>query len=122
VYTIFGYDGKQVRDNIHSADVVKAFEAFHSRPQVAAVYNLGGGRHSNVSMREAIAMCETIAQRELHYTVAAEPRVGDHRWYISDFGAFRRDYPEFELTYGIDAVLREIYDVNVDHWQSAAAA
>lgn len=121
-YTIFGYGGKQVRDNIHSADVVKAFDAFHRNPRTAAVYNLGGGRHSNVSMLEAITKCEQIAGRELNYTLSAEARIGDHRWYISDFSSFERDYPEFGLEYGIDDVLREIHDANADQWSSAAAA
>ena len=121
-YTIFGYGGKQVRDNIHSADVVKAFDAFHRDPKSAAVYNLGGGRKSNVSMLEAIAMCERIAGRRLDYTLSDQARIGDHRWYISDFSDFERDYPEFELEYGIEAVLTEIHDSNVDHWTTAAAA
>ena len=121
-YTIFGYGGKQVRDNIHSADVVKAFEAFHRNPKTAAVYNLGGGRHSNVSMLEAISMCERITGRQLDYTLSDQARVGDHRWYISDFSDFDRDYPEFHRDYGIEAVLREIHDANVEQWTAAAAA
>ena len=121
-YTIFGYGGKQVRDNIHSADVVKAFDAFHRAPKCAAVYNLGGGRESNVSMLEAIAMCERIAGRKLDYEFSEQARIGDHRWYISDFSDFERDYPEFKLEYGVEAVLREIHDVNVDQWAAAAVA
>lgn len=121
-YTIFGYDGKQVRDNIHSADVVKAMELFHANPKAAAVYNLGGGRQSNVSMLEAIAFCQQIVGRELDYTLSDEARAGDHRWYISDLGEFERDYPEFEITYGIEDVLREIYEVNVETWTTSAAA
>ena len=115
-YTILGYGGKQVRDNIHASDVVRAFELFHRTPKMAAVYNLGGGRESNVSMLEAIELCEEIAQRRLDFTVSREPRAGDHQWYISDFGDFVRDYPSFRLTYGIEAVLREIHDVNRDRW------
>ena len=72
-YTIFGYDGKQVRDNIHAHDVVRAFAAFHADPRPAAVYNLGGGRESNVSMREAIAKCEAIAGRELSWSSPTRP-------------------------------------------------
>lgn len=117
-YTIFGYEGKQVRDNIHSADVVSAFEAFHKSPKIAAVYNLGGGRASNVSMLEAIALCETIADNELTFTLSSQARTGDHRWYISDLSDFSRDYPEFRVRYGIEAVLREIYDVNAEYWKS----
>jgi len=73
-------------------------------------------------MLEAIAICERIAGRELDYTQSDEARVGDHRWYISDFSDFERDYPEFELEYGIEAVLTEIHDANAEHWTSAAAA
>jgi CDP-paratose 2-epimerase len=116
-YTIFGYDGKQVRDNIHSADVVKAFQLFHESPRAAAVYNLGGGRDSNVSMLEAIELCRQIAGRELDYELSDQARMGDHRWWISDMSEFQRDYPAFELDYGIEEVLREIHDVNVDHWK-----
>jgi CDP-paratose 2-epimerase len=121
-YTIFGYAGKQVRDNIHSADVVKAFDAFHGEPKIAAVYNLGGGRQSNVSMLEAIEMCQRIAGRRLDYRLSDEARIGDHRWYMSDFSDFGRDYPQFKLEYGIESVLREIHDVNVDQWTAAATA
>ena len=121
-YTIFGYGGKQVRDNIHSADVVRAFDAFHRSPKCAAVYNLGGGRASNVSMLEAIALCERIAGRKLDYELSDHARIGDHRWYVSDFSDFEREYPEFRLEYGIEAVLREIHDVNVDQWTAVAAA
>ena len=121
-YTIFGYGGKQVRDNIHSADVVRAFDAFHRNPRAGAVYNLGGGRASNVSMIEAIAMCEAISGRPLDHAFSDQARVGDHRWYISDFSAFERDYPEFEVEYGIEAVLREIHDFNVERWLAPTGA
>ena len=120
-YTVFGYGGKQVRDNIHSADVVKAFDAFHRNPRAAAVYNLGGGRRSNVSMLEAIELCQRIAGRELRYELSDEARMGDHRWYISDLSDFERDYPEFAPTYGVEAVLQEIHDANVEHWSAPAA-
>ncbi|MGX6446634.1 NAD-dependent epimerase/dehydratase family protein [Patulibacter sp. S7RM1-6] len=115
-YTIFGYGGKQVRDNIHAADVVKAFDLFHAAPTTSAVYNLGGGRGSNVSMLEAIALCEEIAGKELDYTLSDENRAGDHRWYISDFSDFGARYPEFRLEHGIREVLQEIHDVNVELW------
>jgi len=121
-YTIFGYGGKQVRDNIHAYDVVRAFEAFHANPRPAAVYNLGGGRESNVSMREAIAKCEAIAGRELSWELSDEARIGDHRWYVSDLGAFKADHPAWELTYGIDEVLREMYERNVEEWSAARTA
>ena len=115
-YTIFGYGGKQVRDNIHAHDVVRAFAAFHDNPRPAAVYNLGGGRASNVSMLEAIEMCERIAGRTLDYTLSDDPRIGDHRWWISDMGAFERDHPQWSLTFGIEDVLQEIHDFNIEQW------
>jgi CDP-paratose 2-epimerase len=121
-YTIFGYKGKQVRDNIHATDVVQAFHAFHKDPKVAAVYNLGGGRGSNVSMLEAIAKCQEIAGRELDYTLSDQARIGDHQWYVSDFTDFERDYPQWRLTFGIDEVLRDIYEHNVERWTAEAGA
>jgi CDP-paratose 2-epimerase len=118
-YTVFGYDGKQVRDNIHSNDVVAAFEAFHRAPRVAAVYNLGGGRASNCSMREAIAACERIAGRELDWRLSPEARRGDHRWWISDLAEFERDFPDWRLRYDLETTLREIHDHNVELWSAA---
>jgi CDP-paratose 2-epimerase len=115
-YTVFGYDGKQVRDNIHCDDVVSAFAAFHANPRPAAVYNLGGGRASNVSMLEAIALSEQIAGRELDWTLSEQARMGDHRWWVSDLAAFEADYPDWSLTYDVPAVLREIHDANVERW------
>lgn len=120
-YTIFGYGGKQVRDNIHAVDVVRAFHEVHRKPQAAAVYNLGGGRQSNVSMLEAIALCETIAGRALDYELSDQARVGDHRWWVSDLDAFRADYPAWSLTYRVPEVLREIHDLNAERWLAQAA-
>jgi CDP-paratose 2-epimerase len=120
-YTVFGYGGKQVRDNIHSADLVACFDAFHRAPRGAAIYNVGGGRESNCSMLEAIDLCERIAGRELDWQLSDENRIGDHRWWISDLGEFRRDYPDWELRYGIEEILREIHEHNVERWTAAAA-
>jgi CDP-paratose 2-epimerase len=120
-YTVFGYDGKQVRDNIHSSDVVKAMEAFHAAPRVAAVYNLGGGRASNCSMREAIAHCERISGRTLDWELSDEARMGDHRWWVSDLSEWQRDYPDWRLEYDLETTLREIHDHNVERWSSVAA-
>ncbi len=118
-YTIFGYGGKQVRDNIHSADLVAAFDAFHRAPRTAAVYNIGGGRESNCSMLEAIAMCEEIAERELNWELAEANRIGDHRWWISDLEPFKRDYRGWGITYDVRAVLREIHAQNGELWLAA---
>jgi CDP-paratose 2-epimerase len=115
-YTIFGYGGKQVRDNIHAHDVVRAFGAFHSAPRCAAVYNLGGGRESNVSMLEAIELCQQIAGRELDCSFSERARIGDHRWWISSLSEFKADYPQWELTFGIEEMLRDIYEHNIEQW------
>ena len=118
-YTVFGYDGKQVRDNIHASDLVAAFAAFHAAPRSGVAYNIGGGRHSNCSMLEAIEICEQITGRELDWSLAEENRIGDHRWWISDLAPFQRDYPDWSLTYDVDAILRDIYDKNVELWTAA---
>jgi CDP-paratose 2-epimerase len=119
-YTVFGYGGKQVRDNIHADDVVTAIGAFVRAPRAAAVYNLGGGRESNCSMLEAIAACERISGRELRWTLVETARRGDHRWWISDMSAFRRDYPDWRTRYDLESTLREIHDVNAERWRAAA--
>jgi CDP-paratose 2-epimerase len=119
-YTVFGYGAKQVRDNIHSADVVRAFEAFHKSPRVAAVYNLGGGRESNCSMLEAIDLCQEIAGRELDWTLSDQARMGDHRWWVSDLAGFQADYPDWELEYDVDGMLKEIHERNFEHWTARA--
>jgi CDP-paratose 2-epimerase len=118
-YTVFGYGGKQVRDNIHSADLVAAFDAFHRAPKSAAVYNIGGGRESNCSMLEAISLCEAIVGRDLDWTLSDDNRVGDHRWWISDLEPFRCDYPEWRISYDVEAILREIHAQNADLWLAA---
>ena len=115
-YTVFGYGGKQVRDNIHSADFVSCFQAFHAAPRPGAVYNIGGGRESNCSMLEAIGECERIAGRELRWELSERNRVGDHRWWISDLSEFRADYPEWRPRFGIEEILREIHDRNSERW------
>ncbi len=118
-YTVFGYGGKQVRDNLHSADLVAAFAAFHRAPRAGAVYNMGGGRASNCSMLEAIALCEEIASRPLDWELSEEARVGDHRWWISDLRPFQADYPDWRPAYGVPAILREIHDANAEVWTPA---
>jgi CDP-paratose 2-epimerase len=115
-YTVFGYGGKQVRDNIHASDVVSAFSAFHAAPRAGAVYNLGGGRFSNCSMLEAISRCETISGRTLDWTLSDDARIGDHRWWISDLSEFRVDYPAWEPGYDLETTLREIHDRNAERW------
>jgi CDP-paratose 2-epimerase len=118
-YTVFGYGGKQVRDNIHSADLVEASLQFHHSPRSGAVYNIGGGRRSNCSMLEAIEACEQIAGRELEWELSDQARIGDHRWWISDLAEFGRDYPDWTQQHDIDSMLREIHDANAERWSGA---
>ncbi len=118
-YTVYGYEGKQVRDNIAASDLAEAFLEFHRSPRAAAVYNMGGGRESNCSMLEAIEACERIAGRELDWELSPDARIGDHRWWISDLEEFRRDYPGWKLTQGIESILQQIHDVNAERWASA---
>jgi len=120
-YTVFGYAGKQVRDNIHSADLIAAFDAFRRAPRAAAIYNIGGGRFSNCSMLEAIDVCERVSGRELSWEMGEEPRIGDHRWWISDLGPFEADYPDWKLRYGVEDILREMYEQNLERWTAAPA-
>ena len=113
-YRIFGYKGKQVRDNIHSYDLIQAFWQFYQAPRVAAVYNIGGGRESNVSMQEAIALCEEIASKKMYVTYEGDNRIGDHIWYISDLARFKSDYPDWKITYDIRPILEDVYRANVE--------
>jgi CDP-paratose 2-epimerase len=107
-YRIFGYKGKQVRDNIHSYDVCTAIAAFAEHPSAGAVYNLGGGRANSVSVLEAIAHFEELYGRPLASEYVEEPRRGDHICYITDLGRFRADYPGWEITVGLDDLLAEL--------------
>lgn len=113
-YRIFGYKGKQVRDNIHSADLLTAFWAFYNNPRCGEVYNMGGSRFSNCSMLEAIAQCEAIAGKPMNTTYVDENRSGDHMWWISDVRKFQAHYPEWTLTRDIPQILREIYAACLD--------
>jgi len=109
-YTVLGYKGKQVRDNIHSYDLVNAFWHFIQQPRSGTVYNMGGSRHSNCSMLEAIAACERLTGRTMNWSYSDQNRTGDHIWWISDVRRFQGDYPEWRYRYDIDAILAEIID------------
>jgi CDP-paratose 2-epimerase len=115
-YTVHGYGGKQVRDVIHSADLVRAFEAVFRAPPVAAVYNIGGGRASNCSVLEAITLAQEIAGRALDWTYSDQHRLGDHLWWIGSNAAFERDYPAWRLTYDVPRILREMHEANAGTW------
>lgn len=107
-YSIIGYKGKQVRDNIHSKDVLTAFEAFANDPRPGEVYNLGGGRFANVSMLEAIDKTEKILGKKAVTTYEETPRIGDHQWYVSSMAKFQAHYPEWRQEYDIDRTIEEI--------------
>jgi len=111
VYRIYGYKGKQVRDNLHSYDVCAAFEAFYESPRVAAVYNLGGGRRNSISVLEAIARFEELMGGKLRVEYVDQNRAGDHICYISDLRRLRTDYPGWDVTRSLDDIVREIAGV-----------
>jgi CDP-paratose 2-epimerase len=113
IYRIYGYKGKQVRDNIHATDVSSAVLAFAERPSAGAVYNLGGGRHNSISVLEAIERFEELTGRGLEREYVDEPRRGDHICYITDLARFRRDHPEWELTISLDGILSELAAASV---------
>ena len=108
-YTIFGYKGKQVRDNIHSSDLVNAFWHYHQNPKPAVVYNMGGGRDNAVSMMEVIDMInKEMGTNWDNYTLSDENRIGDHIWYISNLNKFKLDYPDWNITKDIRDIIREM--------------
>jgi CDP-paratose 2-epimerase len=115
-YTIFGYKRKQVRDNIHSADLIRAFHEFFKVPRSGEVYNIGGGRHSNCSMLEAISLCESITGKPLQWNYVEENRRGDHVWWISDISHFQEQYPNWKMQYDVPRILQEIYECNCERW------
>ncbi|MCW3091609.1 MAG: NAD-dependent epimerase [Ferruginibacter sp.] len=108
-YTIFGYKGKQVRDNIHSFDLVNMFWHFYNNPKSGEVYNAGGGRFANCSMLEGIRYCETITGNKLNFSYSDDSRIGDHIWYISDVSKFKAHFPAWEYTYNIEDTLKEMF-------------
>ena len=117
-YTVYGYKGKQVRDNIHSSDLVSAFDAFYKHPRIGEVYNMGSSRYSNCSMAEAIQLCQEIAGRELTWTYTETNRIGDHIWYISDIRKFQSHYPEWRQEYDLRKLAQDIYDKNTERWMT----
>ncbi len=108
-YTIFGYGGKQVRDNIHAYDLVNMSWHYHQAPRPGEVYNAGGGRHSNCSMKEAIAICEELTGRKMSIQYDKANRIGDHIWYISDTRKFQRHFPDWKYAYGLRDILMQIH-------------
>lgn len=112
-YTIYGYRGKQVRDNIHSYDVIRAIEEFAKDPQPGEVYNLGGGRENSVSVLEAVEMIEAMTGRKIGWMYSDEPRKGDHIVYITNLGRFRAHYPNWKVTRSLNAMLEEMVEAEI---------
>ncbi|MFK7918215.1 MAG: NAD-dependent epimerase/dehydratase family protein [Ilumatobacter sp.] len=115
-YRVFGYKGKQVRDAIHSSDLINCFEEVYKAPRSAEVYNIGGGRFSHTSMQEAIAMCEDITGKQLERTYLDENRIGDHIWWVGSNARFEEHYPNWTQKYNVRAILEEMCEANKDRW------
>jgi CDP-paratose 2-epimerase len=116
-YTVFGYKGKQVRDAIHSSDLVRAFDEFYKAPRVAEIYNIGGGRFSHCSVLEAIDLCEGIVGHPLTWSYDPTNRVGDHIWWVGNNAKFQSHYPEWQMQYDVPLILKEIFESNRDRWK-----
>jgi CDP-paratose 2-epimerase len=115
-YTVFGYKGKQVRDNIHSVDLISAIDAVYQNPRQGEAYNLGGGRRSNCSMLEAIELCEKLTGCTLQWSYEETNRTGDHQWWISDTRRFEEHYPGWAPAYDIERILTDILERAHDRW------
>jgi CDP-paratose 2-epimerase len=123
-YTVFGYQGKQVRDNIHAFDLVNMFWHYHQKPRPGEVYNAGGGRQSHCSMQEAIALIEQIVGKKMNVSYAEANRVGDHIWYVSDLRKFQSHYPDWSFRYGLTEIIQQIVESqshrrSLPSWQAA---
>jgi CDP-paratose 2-epimerase len=112
-YKIFGYKGKQVRDNIHSMDVARFMHAFIGAPRVAEVYNIGGGKNNSCSILEAFKLVEQFSGKAMQYTYVPENRIGDHICYYSDLSKMREHYPNWNISVSLEETVRQI----VDSWQ-----
>lgn len=108
-YKVFGYKGKQVRDNIHARDLVKAFYAFYLEPRAGEVYNVGGGRANSCSILEAIELVDRVLGKKVDFKILGDPRVGDHIWWISDNSKFISHYPNWSITIGLEEIITEIH-------------
>jgi len=121
-YIVFGYAGKQVRDNVHSLDLVNAFWHFFESPRPGEVYNIGGGRFCNCSMLEAIDKCQQLTGRKMRWSYTDTNRAGDHIWWISDIRRFQEHYPSWSMRYDLDAILAEIFDAVGDRASQSKVA
>lgn len=117
-YTVFGYGGKQVRDAIHAADLIEAFDRFWCAPRVGQVYNIGGGRTSNCSVLEAITLAEKITGEEMTWSYTDTNRTGDHIWWIGDNAHFAQHYPGWAVRHNVEDILVEMYEANAARWSA----
>jgi CDP-paratose 2-epimerase len=120
-YTVNGYQGKQVRDNIHSADLVEMFWHFHQNPRCGEVYNAGGSRHSHCSMMEAISLIEELTDRRMNVSYTDQNRIGDHIWYVSDTRKFQSHYPDWSYACDLRTTVEEIIESHAQRGQAAAS-
>lgn len=118
-YTIYGYKGKQVRDNIHSEDLVSCFWEYHKNPKCGVAYNMGGSRHSNCSILEAIDMIEDLCGKRVKFKLSDQARSGDHIWYVSDVRAFQKDYPDWKYHYNLKDILTQIIGAGEERYGKA---
>ena len=112
VYKVFGFKGKQVRDNLHSSDLVNAFWEFYKKPLKGAVYNIGGSRLSNCSILEAVKLIESYTKLEAKLKFINKARVGDHIWWISNNSKFKKDYPNWKQNYDVKKIIKELINNN----------
>jgi len=117
MYYIYGYKGKQVRDNIHSYDLCNAFYEYIKKPIPGKIYNIGGGRENSCSILEAIEMCELISGKKLNYTYGVSNRIGDHKWWITSLVRFKYDFPDWKIYYNLTNILENIYSFNKERWK-----
>ena len=110
-YTVIGFQGRQVRDQIHAYDLVTAFHEFYKNPKQGEVYNMGGGTHSNCSILEAIEIIEELLGKKMKISFDETPRIGDHKWWVSNVDKFKKDFPEWEYKYNINSILKEMCNV-----------
>jgi len=107
-YNVFGFKGKQVRDNIHARDLVSAFYEFYKEPRAGEVYNIGGGRENSCSIIEAIELVEKLTTRKINYEIQDKPRVGDHIWWISNNQKFKNHFPNWKIRISLEEIILEI--------------
>ncbi len=109
-YSLIGYKGKQVRDNLHSYDLVNCFWEFYKKPKYGEIYNIGGGRFSNCSIIEALELVEKITKIKIKKNIVKKNRVGDHIWYISNIHKFKKDYPNWKQKYNTKKIIEELVE------------